>query len=77
VVQPTPTSGSKKRFTDPDPHLHYFWKLDSDPDLHSREKLYPDGEEALEAQNRAVEGRGRSQWRREGSKWSNGGSLEK
>ncbi len=50
-----------------DPDLHYFWKLDSDP----HESHYSGD---LEAQNGAMKGRGRSQWRRWGSKWSPGGS---
>jgi hypothetical protein len=42
-----------------------------DPDPHRSQNL-----EAVEAQNGAVEGRGRLQWRRGGSKWSHGGSED-
>jgi hypothetical protein len=60
---------------------HYFRKLDQHPDPHYVEKVVSgfgsasksNSEELLcvvEAQNGAVEGRGRSQWRRGGSQWS-------
>jgi hypothetical protein len=56
------------RVSDPYPDRldpHYFWKLDPDP-------LLSQNSEALDAQNRAVEGRWRSQWSPGGSKvhWS-------
>jgi hypothetical protein len=51
---------------------HYFEKLEPDPCPHYSEKLDADPHESknlgVEAQNGAVEGRGRSQWRRGG--WS-------
>jgi hypothetical protein len=57
---------------------HCFWKLDPYP--HWREKLDPDqhlnqNSGVLEAQNGALEGRERLQWRRGGQKWSPGGSI--
>jgi hypothetical protein len=60
---------------------HCFWKLDPYP--HWREKLDPDldpylnqNSGVLEAQNGALEGRERSQWRRGGQIWSPGGSID-
>jgi hypothetical protein len=57
--------------------LHYFYKLDLDPDQQLIKKLDPDphlskNPRALEAQNRAVEGHGRSQeaWRLKMEPWT-------
>jgi hypothetical protein len=47
---------------------HYFWKLDPGPLLSQNS--------GAEAQNGAVKGRERSQWRRGGSKWSPGGYAD-
>jgi hypothetical protein len=59
----------------------YFWKLDLDLDPDFGEELFPDphlsqNSEALEAEDSAGEGRGRSQWRPGGTKWSSGGSID-
>jgi hypothetical protein len=56
-------------------------KNNSDTEPHQIEKLDPDPHqsqnyEALEAQNGAIEGRGRSQWRHVGSKLRLGGFVE-
>ncbi len=56
---------------DPDPYLHQSGKLDLDPDTNP----HLSQNRAVEAQNGFMEGADTG-WRREGSKWSRGGSID-
>ncbi len=54
---------------------HQSKKLDSNPGSRSASKSK--GRKCNEAKNAAMEGSGRSQWRRGSSKWSRGGSVDR
>jgi hypothetical protein len=56
---------------------HYFKKLDPDPHLREKSWIRKVKSGDLEVHNKAVRGRGRSQWKCGGSKWSSGRSEDK